>query len=332
MENFIDFVPNKMARGVVVPDFIRNDERLGAEAILIFANLCSYSRHKNYCFPSKETLMLETRCSFNTLQKYLNQLIEFGYVKIKKINGRNMFYLFAPKEEIERIEEQNQIDKQKNLTSNFKELSKFETEVKELNINITPLPPKNSSQTSSNPLTSNVGDFNAFFEIYPNKTNKYRALIICKRLQKKGLLPTLDYFKKVIEYFKNTFQWNKENGRFIPQFANFLLNEKWKEVPLEYFEPKQMDTHVIDEKKATEIWEKEKMIIKKEKNNNIDDDLEVQWNEFKKNFKTDISIRRFQAKAKFFQLIKEGFSFGVIQKNLTITPLEFLQNIKNQAV
>ena len=327
MENFIDFVPNKMARGVVVPDFMRNDERLGAEAILIFANLCAYSRHKNYCFPSKETLMLETRCSFNTLQKYLNQLIEFGYVKIKKINGRNMFYLFAPKEEIERIEEQNQIDKQKNLTSNFKKLSKFETKVKELNININPLPPKNSSQTSSNPLTSDVGDFNAFFEIYPNKTNKYRALIICKRLQKKGLLPTLDYFKKVIEYFKNTFQWNKENGRFIPQFANFLLNQKWKEVPSEYFKPKNVLSHqnAIDNVKATKLWEEEKKKLFTPIDETENTQLEENWARFCANFKVDRSFNRFKAKAKFIQLVRDGFSFEGITKNLNITPLEFLQ-------
>ncbi len=330
MESYVEFVPARMARGTIVPDFIMDDERLSAGAIMVYTSLCSYSRNKNFCFPGKETLMHHARCSFNTLQKYLTQLIQYGYLKLTKINNRIFYYLFAPHKET-----------QKNLTCDFTEVSKIETEVKELNnINILTPPTPSSEKVNlgrqKKTACSFEGDFNKFWDCYPRKENKQFAITQFIKLKKKQLLPPFEYFKKSVSFFMNSKQWNRENGRYIPCLSKFLANAKWEEVPMEVFEPKKECSHQSIEheiKRATKQWERQK----KEMVNNSEtkatlEDIENAWHEFTGKFKPEFGYKQFVAKAKFIELCNSGFSFGVIEENKNITPAEFLESMKNQRV
>lgn len=334
MENYMEFVPAEMAQGPIMPDFIMSDERLSTGAMVVYMTLCSYSRNKSFCFPGKETLMHHARCSFNTLQKYLDQLIEYGYLKITKIAGRIFYYLFAPKRET-----------QKNLHRSFIEVSKTETEVKELNnINTTPPTPSNvCGQKKLACVLNNVeGEFNKFWDCYPRKENKGFALTQFIKLKKKQLLPPFEYFKKAVRFFMDSKQWNRESGRFIPSLANFLANAKWEEVPMEYFAHKELSSHQREEqqameelriKKASEAWEKEKACLRSnslEKANS--EDIETAWKVFTGKFKSEFGYMRAATRAKFMALYCSGFDFGVIEENKRITPAEFLKNMKKQTV
>lgn len=335
MESYVEFVPSKMARGIIMPDFIMNDERLSTGAMIVYMTLCSYSRNKSFCFPGKETLMHHARCSFNTLQKYLNQLIEYGYLKLTKINGRIFYYLFAPQQQ----------ETQKILQSKFTEVSKIETEIKELNNNTTPPTPSNvCGQKMLACVLKNVeGEFNKFWECYPRKENKGFALTQFIKLKKKQLLPPFEYFKKAVRFFMNSKQWNRENGRFIPSLANFLANAKWEEVPMDYFAQKELTSHQREEqqameglriKQASEAWEKEKALLLRsnslEKINS--EDIETVWKIFTAKFKSEFGYMRVATRAKFMALYCSGFDFGVIKENKEITPAEFLKNMKKQTV
>lgn len=331
MESYVEFVPAKMARGTIVPDFIMDDERLSTGAIMVYTSLCSYSRNKNFCFPGKETLMHHARCSFNTLQKYLTQLIQYGYLKLTKINNRIFYYLFAPHKET-----------QKNLTCDFTEVSKIETEVKELNnINILTPPTPSSEKVNigrqKKTTNSFEGDFNKFWDCYPRKENKRYAIIQFCKLKKKQLLPPFEYFKKAVSFFMNSKQWNRENGRYIPCLSKFFENAKWEEVPMQYFEPKKEHIHQFsaeDVERATRQWEQQKktMINNSKREKAKLEDIEKAWHEFAGKFKPEFGYRQFVTKARFIELYSKGFSFGVIKEDKNITPTEFLQNIKIQEV
>lgn len=326
MESYMEFVPAEMAQGPIMPDFIGDDERLSTGAMITYMTLSSYCRNKNYCFPGKETLMQHARCSFNTLQKYLNQLIEYGYLKITKINGRIYYYLFAPKRET-----------QKNLHRSFTEVSKTETEVKELinNINTPPTPSakRNGRQNLNSSFTE--GEFSKFWDCYPRKENKAFAITQFIKLKKKQLLPPFEYFKKAVRFFMDSKQWNRENGRFIPSLANFLSNAKWEEIPMEYFEHKEQSSHQREEqlvkeqqrvKMASEAWEKEKTQLSPTPLEKAKlEDIESTWKNFISKFKPELGYQRFIAKAKFMDLYCLGFDFGAVSENKDITPMEFLQ-------
>lgn len=104
-----------------------------------------------------------------------------------------------------------------------------------------------------------VGDSFSVFEkvyaAYPRKEAKGLAKIAWTQLARTGALPELAVILAAISRFSASHNWQRENGRFIPQLSNFLKGERWND-PLSETE--------IEEKAAKEASEKARRQLKQE--------------------------------------------------------------------
>lgn len=67
--------------------------------------------------------------------------------------------------------------------------------------------------------------FDKFWQAYPKKVSKKQAQKSWKKIN-----PSLELFKKILkalEMVKQTEQWEKDNGKFIPYPATWLNQERW---------------------------------------------------------------------------------------------------------
>ena len=68
-------------------------------------------------------------------------------------------------------------------------------------------------------------DFERFWSAYPRKVAKGDAFKAWQRLN--GTAPDADELIKVVEQQKQSPQWQRENGKFIPHPATWLNQERW---------------------------------------------------------------------------------------------------------
>jgi hypothetical protein len=71
---------------------------------------------------------------------------------------------------------------------------------------------------------SNDG-FDIFWNSYPRKVNKREAI----EKWNKAKLPNIEIILKAFEEQKNTDQWQKDNGKFIPHPTTWINNERWND-------------------------------------------------------------------------------------------------------
>lgn len=69
-----------------------------------------------------------------------------------------------------------------------------------------------------------TSDFDAFWTAYPRKTGKKAAFKAWRKATDK---PALDVIIKAIEARKQTEQWRKDHGQFIPHPATWLNQGRW---------------------------------------------------------------------------------------------------------
>lgn len=74
-------------------------------------------------------------------------------------------------------------------------------------------------------IKENAG-FDVFWKAYPRKVGKETARKAFQKLDKDVSLDTL---LRAIEAQKNTQQWRKDNGQFIPHPATWLNNRRWED-------------------------------------------------------------------------------------------------------
>jgi len=74
----------------IIPKLVMQDKGLNHYSKLIYAYLCSYTGGGDTCFPTRKKICYDLGISFETFSKYLNQLVEKGYIKVEqsKVNGR----------------------------------------------------------------------------------------------------------------------------------------------------------------------------------------------------------------------------------------------------
>lgn len=88
-----------------------------------------------------------------------------------------------------------------------------------------------SSSSSSSPTTKkNIYDqnlFGRFWDSYPKKVGKQEAIKAFKKIKRPGSL--INKMIETIERYKNSEQWNAENGQFIPNPATWLNRGQWED-------------------------------------------------------------------------------------------------------
>jgi predicted phage replisome organizer len=73
-------------------------------------------------------------------------------------------------------------------------------------------------------LTQHEYDFKAFWEAYPKKVGKKEAQKAWSKVK-----VDIDVILNALEIVKNTDDWNKQNGKFIPYPATWLNGARWED-------------------------------------------------------------------------------------------------------
>jgi hypothetical protein len=95
----------------------------------------------------------------------------------------------------------------------------------------TPDSPYPHSLTPDSPYPDSLlSSFNVFWKIYPKKIGKGYAFKMWRKIKPDDTL--LKKMVDKIELFKQTEQWQKDGGQFIPHPATWLNQERWEDEPL----------------------------------------------------------------------------------------------------
>lgn len=353
------FIPQTDARGCIIPNFIFWNTELSNGSKMLYTLLANYARAKSYCYPSKTTLSKKLKCSINTVKAWLDQLETFGFIKIQQTERSDVYHLFAPIPQeqskltvskncvdINEKQEQafllnNKMYKEENIakTKEFpskidSSLSKIDTEfnIKNLN-NIIKTPsipheknlssPNRSLQETKGWDTKKINqEFEKAWEAYPRKEAKESARNIWFSLYRKGLLPTLEELKSAIYAFCDSFSWQKERGRFIPYFVNFIRGMRWKE--REISKKQELPPPVDISSITPPIYQKPK-----QKTNTYAETQKQKnqaFNIFKSFFISTNKADECYALILFDELYTRN-AVPIIHEKQTITSLEFLKNI-----
>ena len=108
-------------------------------------------------------------------------------------------------------------------------LDALERRIAELESRYAPPSSPPSSYTPSSPLPCGMLDFEAFWKAYPKKVGKkdaYRSWVKAK--DKPPLIDILN----AIERAKQSEQWTKDHGQFIPNPATWLNQGRWHDEPM----------------------------------------------------------------------------------------------------
>ncbi len=98
--------------------------------------------------------------------------------------------------------------------------------------------------TPPNPQTFYSKDFETFWEAYPKKVGKEYAYKCWCVPKKKNRMPSLQDILDKLEAQKESYDWTKENGRYIPNPSTYINQGRWFDAvkPRSIFSNKTVDT------------------------------------------------------------------------------------------
>lgn len=253
------FAPKGKVHGFIMPDFIFNDSRLSLAAKTLYALLCNYAGERDHCWPSHKTLAAKLGCSVSSVKTYLKQLSSYKLIQASDGAGQTvrscLYYLLRPAALSSSVCSQNLPTPQSN--------SGYKYNLKEIKKNI-PLPPQTASSTMPQKKHERGGyslevkkAFEECFMLYPKKESKELALFAWLSLSRKGSLPSVEILKQAIAEASHSEQWQKDGGRYIPHFSNYLRGHKWEEFLGSIQEKKTIAEEHAHPRKAFEQQEEE---------------------------------------------------------------------------
>jgi hypothetical protein len=84
---------------------------------------------------------------------------------------------------------------------------------------------RENREKETNPLEAEGGGFEEFWKVYPRKENKRKSYQAWKKIKPFEIPAILSS----VENWKQTDQWNREGGRYIPYPTTFLNDRRWEE-------------------------------------------------------------------------------------------------------
>jgi hypothetical protein len=286
------FVPKGNVHGPILPDFILKKEiTFGAK--IMYALLCDYASTDDYCWPSHATLAGRLSCSLTSVKKYLTELVNEKLIDIRRgqYHYSNEYYLLRPASlnareaktthiQPEAYRQQPVLDHTQVESGPTKpESDRTQPKVGYINTlknqeerkepPLRPAQAPGSLPPASRPV-GGVGfsfqDFEKTWEAYPKKTAKGFAVLAWKQLRQTGQLPPLPDILAAVNRFMLTESWQRDHGRYIPQFSSFLRGQRWldplsseeEETNRNRLEAERMELARRREQEADEARRKEK--------------------------------------------------------------------------
>ena len=236
------FAPRGRIHGPILPQFVL-ETSISFGAKVMYALLCNYASDNDHCWPSQATLAARLSCSVSSVKKYLAELAGIKLIDVRREQYRSsVYYLLQPEalnvscretaapvrhEAKPACEQPDSACPQPN-SGYLNTLNKQEER------NTPPLPPVQPvvpGVVASPPRSAlggvSLADFEKAWELYPRKEGKSLARSAWLHLQREGQLPPLARIEASIRHFMASDNWQREQGRFVPQMSNWLRGQRW---------------------------------------------------------------------------------------------------------
>jgi DNA-binding transcriptional regulator YhcF (GntR family) len=196
---------------VVVPN-IKELQKLEALSQCLFMWICTYADEYGQCYPSRARLAKNMSCAVRTVDNHLKKLVTAGFLTIKN-----------------------------RIKNNEKQTNIYQVMLVECRATNAGGRAGDALPSAGDALGGRAGDahrtkstyltkstelytFDTFWSAYPVKKGKGAAE---KSWQK--LKPDLQTVLTAIEAQKQSDQWTKDNGKFIPYPATWLNQKRWED-------------------------------------------------------------------------------------------------------
>ena len=230
------FVPRGRIHGPILPQFVL-ETSVSFGAKIVYALLCNYASDSDRCWPSQATLAARLSCSVSSVKKYLTELVGINLIQVRREHYRSsVYYLLQPAALKSVNQEAKPTCRQPDSACPEPKVGYINTLNKQREIQKPPLPPVRSAlpEVTASPRPPvlggggvSVSDFEKAWALYPKKEAKGLARSAWLRLQREGLLPPLPRIESTIRHFMATDDWQREQGRFVPQMSNWLKGQRW---------------------------------------------------------------------------------------------------------
>ncbi|MCP4747281.1 MAG: hypothetical protein GY874_14245 [Desulfobacteraceae bacterium] len=89
----------------------------------------------------------------------------------------------------------------------------------------------NANQPESFPNDNMTVDdeFEIYWARYPYKVDKFKTKRVFLKFKKQKILPPMEVLLSALEAQKQSYQWQKEQGRYIPSPFNWIYGRKWED-------------------------------------------------------------------------------------------------------
>jgi hypothetical protein len=218
----------------------------GWQATLVYNSLCRHVNIDQESFPSIGLMSEELGVSRDTVMKGIENLAKFNVIKIKRNRTKNGKWLnntYTLMDKLGWIKSQVAVadldspsgcgrlgivavaDLDQVGVADTKETHRSkETHVRK-HMAVSGIGNQMVSTSKSQSLKMTEADFDLFWQAYPNKKKKPKALEIFLRLNKAELLKIIE----AVEAQKKTSQWTEDGGRFIPHPTTWLNQGRWED-------------------------------------------------------------------------------------------------------
>ena len=203
-----------------IPITVMYDDRLKPIERLLYGTISMLSKKSGYCYASNGYFAELYKCSEMAISKYIKNLSLYGYVTIENANSYKRQIFMSNLKQMINEPITNDIGTYNKCYRNIKQTYEHNNNNK-LKNNLNKVIDKNNT----NELNE---DFVIFWKAYPKHKGKPVAEKAFARAIKKVELDTM---LEAIRKQKQSGQWRKDNGQYIPYPATWLNQERWNDEP-----------------------------------------------------------------------------------------------------
>ena len=202
----------------VVGKKVMRDKRLGVIAKAIYCYLATFG---NGSYPSRSLITDELDINKDTYTKQLAQLKNLGYVRVEQVRTSGGVF----KHNVYFIEQVPCPISPDTVPPDTVPPDTVKPDTNSTSLNSTSL----NSTSNNTPLTPQGVEtgFEIFWAAYPKKTSKPAATKAWAKLKPNE--ETVRTMLAAIEAAKQTADWQKDGGKYVPYPATWLNNRRWED-------------------------------------------------------------------------------------------------------
>lgn len=243
----------------IIPANVRYDKDLSANAKLLYGEITALCNKEGYCWATNNYFAKLYNVSARSIQTWLKQLINKGYIKSKSVINKNVEserrYLYICDNNFADTTKKTSYPHEEIFTPSHEEnFAHNNTSMNNTNNNISSSNDKGTKEAKKVKKDSTQDEelFNKFWAEYPKKRDKQSSKKAFTKLNVDVKL--FNQMMASLSQAKQSYDWQKNNGQYIPYPSTWLNGRRWED---ELSNVSQPQTH-REEKKQNEYNEPSK--------------------------------------------------------------------------